>query len=186
MDLGYARSSVDDPELKEQLEALRNYNCGYVFQDMNVEKVTKKEVQNLINNLNKGDSIVVCRFDRITNSIREMINLSVELEKREINFVSIEENVDTRKDNSFYHVMRNLYKFEQDIKSEKVKIGLKKSRARGRNGGRPKVINNKVAKALEMYDSREYTIEEIVNETNVSQATLYRRIKEREEKNSDS
>lgn len=51
--------------------------------------------------------------------------------------------------------------------------------ARGRKGGRPKVKEKYIEKALNLYASKEYSISEIVAMSGISQATLYRYIKEK-------
>ncbi|WP_410429706.1 helix-turn-helix domain-containing protein [Metabacillus litoralis] len=57
------------------------------------------------------------------------------------------------------------------------KRGLESARARGRNGGRPKVNEKQINKALNLYHSKEYSISEIVEMTGISQVTLYRYIR---------
>lgn len=45
-------------------------------------------------------------------------------------------------------------------------------------GGRPKANRNKVRHALARYDAKEWSVSEIVKETGISKATLYRAWKE--------
>lgn len=59
------------------------------------------------------------------------------------------------------------------IRSEKVKDGLKKAKARGRIGGRPSVINEKAEIIGKLYKEK-YKIKDIVKETGVSRTTVYR------------
>lgn len=48
------------------------------------------------------------------------------------------------------------------------------ARARGRKGGRPKVKDKNIEKAIKLYNSKDYSISEIVEMSGISQATLYR------------
>ena len=60
---------------------------------------------------------------------------------------------------------------------ERTKEGLKSARARGRKGGRPRVNQRDIERALKLYDSQTYSIKEITEMTGISKATLYRYLK---------
>jgi DNA invertase Pin-like site-specific DNA recombinase len=72
---------------------------------------------------------------------------------------------------------------EREMIVERTKAGLAASRARGRNGGRPKTDSKIVIKALKLYDTGAHTVTEITGMTGVTKATLYRALKEREAAN---
>ena len=57
-----------------------------------------------------------------------------------------------------------------------LKEGLEASKKRGKRLGRPKLEKEKLSIALRMYDSKEYSIKEIVEGTGVSQGSFYRAI----------
>ncbi|MCQ6344034.1 helix-turn-helix domain-containing protein, partial [Bacillus cereus] len=63
---------------------------------------------------------------------------------------------------------------ERDIISERTKDGLNAARARGRSGGRPKVDSKKVALAIKMYESKDYSLSQIKTATGIGATTLYR------------
>ena len=55
--------------------------------------------------------------------------------------------------------------------------GLTAARARGRSGGRPRVMTpDKLAVARQLYDSKEHTLEAIAATIEVSRSTLYRHL----------
>ena len=60
---------------------------------------------------------------------------------------------------------------------ERTKEGLKSARARGRKGGRPRVNQRDIERAVKLYDSQIYSIKEITEMTGISKATLYRYLK---------
>lgn len=55
-----------------------------------------------------------------------------------------------------------------------TKEGLKSARARGRKGGRPRVKERDIKKAMNRYHTGEYSVKEIVEMTSINRATLYR------------
>ena len=68
---------------------------------------------------------------------------------------------------------------ERNLITERVKEGLEASKKRGKKLGRPKVDKDKLSLALRMYDSKEYSVKEIIDGIGVSQGSLYRSIRNR-------
>lgn len=64
-----------------------------------------------------------------------------------------------------FQMMCVIAKLERNHIVERVKEGLEASKRRGRSLGRPKLDKEKLAFALRMYDSEEYSIKEIVSAT---------------------
>jgi len=92
--------------------------------------------------------------------------------------ISIKENFDTStpQGNLMLTVFEAFSQFERDLIVQRTKEDLESARARGRKGGRPKVKERYIEKALKLYNSKEYSISEIVKMYGISQATLYRYI----------
>lgn len=49
----------------------------------------------MINLLREGDSVVIYKLDRISRSTKHLIELSELFEELSVNFISIQDNVDT-------------------------------------------------------------------------------------------
>jgi DNA invertase Pin-like site-specific DNA recombinase len=95
-----------------------------------------------------------------------------------VKLVSIKENFDTNTPQGklMLTVFQAFSQFERDLIAQRTKEGLESARTRGRNGGRPRVKDKKIEKALKLYNSKEYSISEIVELSGISRATLYRYI----------
>lgn len=113
--------------------------------------------------------------------MKHLIELIDDFNKQGIEFVSLKENINTTTATGklIFNIFASLAEFERDMISERTKAGLQSARARGRKGGRPKRENDKIILALKMYDSKEYSVNEIEKAAGISKATLYRRIKQR-------
>lgn len=61
----------------------------------------------------------------------------------------------------FFRTMASIAELERDIISERTKAGLQAARSRGKKDGRPNKREDKVAIAIKMYKSKDYTIKEI-------------------------
>lgn len=187
MIFGYARVSTQDQNLDLQIDELIKY--GVDKEKIYCEKITgtkkdRPQLEELLKRLSKGDTVVVWKLDRIGRSFKHLIELIEDFKTKGVQFVSLKENIDTTTPTGelIFHIFASLAKFERDMISERTKAGLVAARARGRNGGRPTAKKEKVELALKMYDSKDYSIEQILEATGISKATLYRRINERDKK----
>jgi len=78
-----------------------------------------------------------------------------------------------------FHIFGALAEFERDIIRERTQAGLAAARARGRQGGRPRLPGNarKVALARSLYEDRKTRVKDICRDLHISRATLYRYLK---------
>jgi DNA invertase Pin-like site-specific DNA recombinase len=179
MIIGYARVSTAEQNLNLQIDALNKYGCERIYEEkISGTKKDRPKLAEMMTILRPGDKVVIYKLDRISRSTKHLIELSEFFERKGVEFVSIQDSIDTSSPigRFFFRVLASISELERDIISERTKAGLSSARARGKNGGRPRVDNKKVNMALKMYSSREYSISEIVKATGISQATLYRSI----------
>src|SRR5205807_10200185 len=89
-----------------------------------------------------GDGLVVWRLDRLGRSLKHLIEVVSDLEKRGIGFKSLTENIDTTTSGGklIFHLFGALAEFERNLIRERTNAGLLAARARGRKGGRPKSL----------------------------------------------
>ncbi|MBT4579390.1 MAG: recombinase family protein, partial [Candidatus Marinimicrobia bacterium] len=74
-----------------------------------------------------------------------------------------------------FHVFGALAEFERDIIRERTMAGLKAARARGRKGGRPKVMDEKkIAMAKTLMADHSNSVKDVCQTLGVSRSTLYR------------
>ena len=72
--------------------------------------------------------------------------------------------------------MSAIAQFERDVIADRTREGLSAARARGRVGGRPKVNQDNIKKAVKLYHTKQYSIKEIEDLTGVKKSTLYRNL----------
>ncbi len=183
MKFGYARVSTRDQNLEAQLDALTAAGCDRIV----TEKVSgngskeRPELDRLVENLREGDVLVVYKLDRLDRSTFKLLGLTEELQERDVEFVSLKDQIDTGSaiGKAMFRMLAVLAEMERELIVERTQAGLQAARKRGRVGGRPRVNKKAVEQALRLYESKDYSISEITELTGVSKATLYRRLKER-------
>jgi DNA invertase Pin-like site-specific DNA recombinase len=119
-------------------------------------------------------------LDRLGRSLQHLIQTVTELADRGVGFRSLTEQIDTTSSGGklIFHVFGALAEFERDLIRERTQAGLAAARARGRRGGRPRVLDRrKLAMAQALYEDKSHSIEDICKTLKVCRATLYRYLK---------
>lgn len=157
--------------------------CEQLFTDrISGAKSERPGLTQALEFVRSGDVLVVWKLDRLGRSLKQLIEIVTELQKRNIGFRSLTENIDTTSPGGklVFHIFGSLAEFERDLIRERTLAGLAAARARGRVGGRPRVASlddeRKIALAQALYDDKRNTIETICKMLNISRATLYRYI----------
>lgn len=178
--LGYARVSTQDQELARQIDALNGYGVDEIFTEkITGTKANRPELLKLKNKLRAGDVVVIESLSRLGRSTKDLLNLIEEWNIQDIKLISLKENIDTTTPTGklLITVLSAISQFERDITVQRTNEGLKAARARGRKGGRPKANIKQVEKAVKLYHAQVHSIKEITTITGISQATLYRALK---------
>ncbi len=180
--VGYARVSTQDQNPALQLDALKAAGCERIY----TEKASgaqrdRPELKAALDYAREGDTLVVWKLDRLARSIRQLIETVEDLERRKIGLRSLTEAIDTTTSSGrlIFHVFGALAEFERDLIRERTQAGLRAARARGRTGGRPKVLADvkKQALAQALYDGGQADVATICRTLGISRATFYRYVR---------
>ncbi len=183
--IGYGRVSKRDQNPDAQHRALTKASCVKVFIDEGVSgKLAKRpKLDAALEFLREGDTLVITKLDRLGRSLKNLIELAGDLERRGVDLLVIDQNIDTASPAGklFFHIVGAFAQFERDMISERTRDGLEAARARGRTGGRKPTLSGKqVDHARRLYDERDeagkrrYTVAEIAGLLKVSRKTIYR------------
>ena len=176
--IGYARVSTQDQTLDLQTDALRKAGCSQLFTDTaSGAQRERPGLTKALSYLRPSDTLVVWRLDRLGRSLKHLIDTITQLQERGIGFRSVTESIDTTTSGGklIFHVFGALAEFERDIIRERTNAGLAAARARGRQGGRPRVLSSrKIAQLQALAADRTNTIADILDTLKISRATYYR------------
>lgn len=176
--VGYARISTTDQVLDLQLDALRAAGCVRCFSDTASGSTTDRpDLTRALDYVRPGDTLVVWKLDRLGRSLPHLIETVQALEERGIGFKSLQEALDTTTPGGrlIFHVIGAMAQFERDLIRERTHAGLAAARARGRVGGRPRVLTpEKLKAAQQLRAAGELNVSEIAKTLSVSRASVYR------------
>jgi DNA invertase Pin-like site-specific DNA recombinase len=176
--VGYARVSTPDQKLTLQKDALRKAGCKHVFTDVaSGAQASRDGLSAVLAFLREHDTLVVWKLDRLGRSLKHLIEMVTALQERKIGFRSLQEHLDTTTSGGklVFHVFGALAEFERALVQERTRAGLSAARARGKKGGRRRVMDDKkVAIAVSLLQNPATSVAEVCQTLRVSRATLYR------------
>ena len=122
----------------------------------------------------KIDLVLVWRYDRFARSTQALVNALKEFKNLGIDFISYQENIDTTTPTGelIFHVMASLAQFERSLISERVKAGMQRAKAQGKNISRPKLAKSKLNRIMEL-KQQGLSMNQISIQAGVAYGTVY-------------
>ncbi|MCC3688779.1 recombinase family protein [Bacillus cereus] len=184
MGMGYARVSAQDQNLDTQIEQLLKYGVDKIVKEkisgVSQEKI---ELDLLLSQFIKEDTLVVTRMDRLGRNTIQLLQFVEHLREKGVHFAVLNLGIDTRTPTGkfFLTVMSAFSELDREMIKEKQITGIKLAKQKGVYRGRVKKYTEQHAgmnHAIELRQQTKKTMKEICAITGVSQAALYRRLKE--------
>ena len=147
---GYARVSKADDDarnLETQLGILAGHGIrkDLIFSDVaSGRTMTRTGWLELMSRVQPGDTIVVAFLDRFSRNFEEGVRIQADLTGRDIGIVAVRENINTSDGSAaakfFRRSMLAQGAYQVDSASERIKLGLDRARAGGKQVGRPPAL----------------------------------------------
>lgn len=183
--IGYARISTSDQSTDLQRDALLAAGCTRIFSDeMSGARADRPGLQQALDYVREGDTLVVWRLDRLGRSLSHLITVVEQLQRRGVELKSLTEQIDTNSPSGklVFNMFACLAEYERSLIAERICAGLEAARKRGRIGGRPKVVDAAKARSIRAMRAQGMTTSEILESAQISRATLFRFYKDEEER----
>src|SRR5260370_34382419 len=152
--IGYARVSSNEQDTAAQVAALKAAKCELIYREQaSGGRWNRPELQRLLNQLRKGDVLVVWKLDRLSRSLRDVLTIMERLADAKAGFKSLTETIDTT--TAAGRMMMQLVgcfaEFERAMVRERTRAGLEYARNEGRiDGRRPKLKPRQQAEIIRM------------------------------------
>mgnify|MGYP000467201616 FL=1 len=83
MIFGYARVSTKEQNLDRQLDQLAKRGVDKIFSDkISGVKESRPELDKMLGQLRSGDTVVVCSYDRLARSSKQLFSLAERFEEK--------------------------------------------------------------------------------------------------------
>jgi DNA invertase Pin-like site-specific DNA recombinase len=176
--VGYARVSTSDQNLDLQNDALQAAGCERLFTDtVSGARGERPGLTAALKECRSGDTLVVWKLDRLGRSLPHLVETVRDLSVRGVGFKSLQEQIDTTTSSGklIFHIFASLAEFERDLIRERTNAGLIAARVRGRNGGRPRGVDQKKQQAaLALKQDTQRSVREICEIVGISRNTYYK------------
>lgn len=177
---GYARVSSAGQSLDIQREALRAAGCD-VIREEKVSGTSRKgrsELENLLEFLHKGNTLVVTRVDRLARSVKDLQDIVLDLRAKGVTLRVTEQPIDTSTPagKCFLDMLGVFAEFETAIRKERQMEGIAKAKAAGVYKGRKQSVD--VARVREL-KAKGIKPAAIARELGISRASVYLALKGR-------
>jgi DNA invertase Pin-like site-specific DNA recombinase len=176
--IGYARVSTDGQTLDAQHAALREAGCARVFAEkVSGAKTDRAQLAKAIAALTAGDTLVVCKLDRLARSTRDLLNTLAAIADAGATFRSLGDgwcDTTTPHGRLMLTVLGGLAEFERHLILARTSEGRQRAQQRGVKFGRkPKLTLHQQQEALARRANGEALVE-IARSYAVSHSTISR------------
>jgi DNA invertase Pin-like site-specific DNA recombinase len=178
--VGYARVSTVDQDLSIQKISLKKAGCIKIFSEK--KSATKKEGRTALDNclqyLREGDTLLVTRIDRLSRSLKDLQNMVYHLKQEGIELKATEQPIDTKtaSGKAFLDMLGVFAEFETNLRHERQLEGIAKAKKEGKYKGRKPTAMAKTEQVITLVQEG-YSREVVASTLNLGIASVYRILK---------
>lgn len=176
----YARTSTDKQDNQNQIVLLqRQYPDAEIFQEIASGGRARPILTELVEQLVKGDMLIIGSLDRLGRRMVEVISLVELLTNRGVILKSLREGIDynTISGKLIFQVLASVAELEKSLISERTKAALTAKRAQGIVGGRPRIYGDEIIAKARALRSQGKSFAFISKEVGISIGRLHQLLK---------
>ena len=174
--VGYARVSTQEQELTVQLELLQAIPCDRIFQEKaSGAKVDRPHLTAMLDYVRQGDTVVVCKLDRIARSTKHLLEIVEYLDSKSVAFRVLNINLDTGTPTGklMLTMLGAIATFEREMMLERQREGIRIAKGQGAYKGRKPTALAKTPRVLELLGQGR-TKQSVAEEVGIGVASVYR------------
>jgi DNA invertase Pin-like site-specific DNA recombinase len=174
--VGYARVSSTGQDLGVQLEKLQG--CGRVFKEKRSGvDAGRPELRRCLEYLREGDTLLVTKLDRLARSTSDLYRIVSQLAEKNVQFKVLDDpaiDTSSRTGKLVMGILALIAEFENDIRRERQMDGITKAKERGVRFGRRLELTPDRIEEIRILREAGTTVPEIMRQTCLSKASVYR------------
>ncbi len=183
MKIGYIRCSTVEQNEARQMKMMEEQGIEKLFIDKASGKNTdRKGFREMMEFVRAGDMVVVESISRIARNTRDLLSIISDLTQKEVEFVSLKENIDTTTPQGRFMltVFGALAELERENILERQREGIEIAKLQGKYRGRKplEVDEQKFRSVCGKWRAKEMTATAAMKEMGLKPNTFYRRVKE--------
>ena len=183
MKIGYIRCSTVEQNEARQMKMMEEQGIEKLFIDKASGKNTdRKEFREMMEFVRAGDMVVVESISRIARNTRDLLSIISDLTQKEVEFVSLKENIDTTTPQGRFMltVFGALAELERENILERQREGIEIAKLQGKYRGRKplEVDEKKFRSVCRKWRAKAMTATAAMKEMGLKPNTFYRRVKE--------
>ena len=181
--IGYARVSTVGQNIEAQIDQLKDAGCEFIYEEkVSGKNIDRSELQNLRQNLQKGDTVIVTSFSRLARSTKDLLELVEAFKKAGVGFRSLKEDISTQGASGRFvlTLLGAVATFERELMLEKQRDGIEYARSQVKYKGNQRTIyiDDKLRNLFERVSKKELKAKEALHLSGVSHGTYYKLWKE--------
>jgi DNA invertase Pin-like site-specific DNA recombinase len=191
----YIRVSTDDQKIDSQLDAIKNY-CKFkdwpapvLFIDHGEsgKKESRPQLDEMLKRIKDREfsALIVFKFDRLSRSTIQLIQLMELFKTFDVNFISLGESIDTTTPagKMIFGIFAVLAEFERENIVSRVKAGIRAAKDKGIHCGRSRYkIDETMIKDIEAMRAGGLSLKDISEKHGLNKATVSRLLSKRTKK----
>ncbi len=181
--VGYARTSTTEQEagLEAQLRDLHAAGCTKIFKEQASSVSDRAQLERALDYLRGGDTLVVCKVDRLARTTVGLWDIVTRLEAGEDGGAGLRvlnlggETVDTKSATGklILTIFAGFAQFEREMMLERQREGIAKAKAEGRYMGRKPTARAKAEDAVRLFKAGR-TVSQVAKELGIGRGSVYR------------
>jgi DNA invertase Pin-like site-specific DNA recombinase len=140
--VGYGRVSTEHQSEAQQKAQLEAAGCTEVITEtISSGRKERPGLARVLQELQPGDTLVICKLDRLARSLQELLAIAADLEARGVNLQVLDQAIDTTTPTGrlLFQLLGAVGEFERQLAIERTRASVEHRRSTGGSlGGRPK------------------------------------------------
>ena len=183
MKVFYIRCSTEEQNKERQILNAKEVNADKLFIDKASGKNTdRKAFKEMMNFIREGDTVICSDISRIARNTRDLLNIIDDFSKKNVEFISLKENIDTSTPQGKFMltIFGAMAELERESILQRQREGIAIAKAQGKYKGRQriKINEDKFRRLCKEWREGKRTAVSIQKEMNITSQTFYRRVNE--------